>query len=40
MADWKCWLALNATELKLTVLIVGMLLVGLFAASGGAWERP
>ncbi|MDE2167758.1 MAG: hypothetical protein KGJ66_15640 [Alphaproteobacteria bacterium] len=35
---WKRWLALNATELKLTVLIVGALLAGLFVGSG-ALER-
>lgn len=36
---WKRWLALNAMELKLTALIVGGLLAGLFVASGGAWQR-
>jgi len=40
MNGWKRWLALNETELKLTALIVGVLLAGLFAASGGAWQRP
>ena len=40
MNGWKRWLALNATELKLTTLIVGVLLAGLFAASGGTWQRP
>ena len=40
MNGWKRWLALNATELKLTALIGGALLAGLFAASGGAWQRP
>ncbi len=40
MAGWERWLALNATELKMTALIAGVLVAGLFAASGGAWERP
>lgn len=40
MNGWKRWLALNATELKLTALIGGALFAGLFAASGGAWQRP
>ncbi len=40
MNGWKRWLALNATELKLTALIGGVLFAGLFAASGGAWQRP
>lgn len=39
MNGWKRWLALNATELKLTALIGGALLAGLFVASGGAWQR-
>lgn len=39
MNGWKHWLALNATELKLTALIGGALLAGLFVASGGAWQR-
>lgn len=38
---WKRWLALNAMELKLTALIVGVLLAGLFAGSdGGALGQP
>jgi hypothetical protein len=40
MGSWKRWLALNATELKLAALIVGVLLAGLFAGSAGAWQRP
>jgi len=41
MNGWKRWLALNATELKLTALIGGVLLAGLFAGSGGgASGRP
>lgn len=40
MNGWERWLALNASELKLTALIGGVLLAGLFAASGGAWQRP
>jgi hypothetical protein len=41
MNGWKRWLALNATELKLTALIGGALLAGLFAGSGGgALGRP
>ena len=40
MNGWKRWLALNATELKLTALIVGVLLAGLFVTNGAAWQRP
>jgi hypothetical protein len=40
MKGWKRWLALNATELKLTALIGGVLLAGLFAASAGVLQRP
>ena len=40
MNGWERWLALNASELKLPALIGGVLLAGLFAASGGAWQRP
>lgn len=40
MNGWERWLALNASELKLTALIGGVLLASLFAASGGTWQQP